>query len=88
MPFRSSLTAPCWLRVDPMLDRLQAVLTALRYDKVAKPTVRINLLFGIMAHAMDRGDEEMRAACETEIKAIRPEIPTPQPPIRPIENRT
>jgi len=64
-----------------MIERLQTALTALRYEPTEKPTVRINLLFCIMAHAIVRADEEMQAACDAEMKKIRASLPVPPPPI-------
>ncbi len=71
-----------------MNERLQAALSALRYDPTAKPNGRINLLFSINAHAILVGDKEMQDACAAEIAKVQEEkrqaaeraIATPAPP--------
>ena len=58
-----------------MLDRLQVVLNAVRFDPNSKPAIRVNFLFALKAHALLTGDKEFEDACTAEIDRIHQEQP-------------
>jgi hypothetical protein len=59
---------------DAMHDRLQLALDALGYETVEDLRYKSNLIHAIQVFALVKGDEDMEAACDTELEKIRREV--------------
>jgi hypothetical protein len=57
-----------------MHDRLQLALDALGYETVEDLRYKSNLIHAIQVFALVKGDEDMEAACDTELEKIRREV--------------
>jgi hypothetical protein len=57
-----------------MHNRLQLALDALGYETVTDLRHKSNLIHAIQIFALVKGDEDMEAACDTELEKIRREV--------------